>query len=391
MEVRLAVQHEKANTRQVRLGPETVIGRAPECQLRIASTEVSRRHCRIQIKDRTICIRDLGSANGTFLNGQQIPPSLNVQIVDGDTLRIGPIQFLVQCAGSGAEIPAPPVAGTPEDLSDTADNFENVRVINAEDETSDSADEHLPLLPVPDDRRRPPVPPADDDDTRVRSTGKRRSTDDDSGPIPGGATIYDRALPQSSRRSVPGQEIPGRKKPAGAAPRSGEQFRSKEKSSGSVKAAKPTTPPPDKRSGSSTEIPPLADSDSDSQPPANLLGALGLLEDDDPPAKRKPAPPKRPQAPPRVEPDDLDLTLRTDDDDHSSNDATIHQPDAPSKKRPDPARKTASHILADEPPKKPGKQAPRKSSSGQPSDSSIPSSRDEDDQALADFLRGFEN
>jgi hypothetical protein len=390
MQVQLAVQHKKANTRQVRLGPDTMIGRAPECQLRIASTEVSRRHCRIQVTDRTICIRDLGSANGTFLNGQQIPPSLNVQIVDGDTLRIGPVQFLVQCIGSDTVLPNP--AGD-DLLSDTADHFENVRVINAEAESDSGGDEPLPVaLPRSDDRLPHAIPPADDAPPSRPPSDTFSLKADDSGEVPGGATVYDRSLPNPEPRAESGSRPVKKGIPPANAPRSGANLPARAGSSGTIRSSKsPTTPSvPVRRGGSSADVPARADTGGADAPPANLMGMLGLLSEEDLPRPGKPTKPKRPP-PPAAASDDLDLTLRTDDDDHSSGDATIHAPRRPGRKQPDSSGvEEIPRSRAEEPPKEPAKKPQRKPPPAHRPDSSIPASSDDDDQAMADFLKGFD-
>jgi len=49
-----------------------LVGRAKVCQLNIPSAAVSRLHCLLDIDPPTIHIRDLGSRNGTFVNGELI-------------------------------------------------------------------------------------------------------------------------------------------------------------------------------------------------------------------------------------------------------------------------------------------------------------------------------
>ena len=98
MEVRLLVAHPSAETKQIRLGAETLIGRGPECKLRISSGQVSRRHCLIKVAGTSVSVRDLGSANGTRLNGQTISTETDVLIVPGSTLVVGPLKFVVQFA-----------------------------------------------------------------------------------------------------------------------------------------------------------------------------------------------------------------------------------------------------------------------------------------------------
>ncbi|HEY2253887.1 MAG TPA: FHA domain-containing protein, partial [Planctomycetaceae bacterium] len=80
MEVRLVVAHPSAESKQIRLGPETLIGRGHDCKLRISSSQVSRRHCVIKVADAGVSVRDLGSANGTRLNDVTIAAETDVPI-----------------------------------------------------------------------------------------------------------------------------------------------------------------------------------------------------------------------------------------------------------------------------------------------------------------------
>src|SRR5438270_12807838 len=49
-----------------------VIGRDHSCHLRPASTLVSQQHCALVARGQTALVRDLGSTNGTYLNGRQV-------------------------------------------------------------------------------------------------------------------------------------------------------------------------------------------------------------------------------------------------------------------------------------------------------------------------------
>ena len=69
----------------------TVIGRDPESDIRINSTEVSRRHCELYLHQTHILVKDLGSRNGTFLNGDAI--FADVEMHPGDSLHVGPMIF----------------------------------------------------------------------------------------------------------------------------------------------------------------------------------------------------------------------------------------------------------------------------------------------------------
>ncbi|MCK4341436.1 MAG: FHA domain-containing protein [Phycisphaerae bacterium] len=102
------------------------LGRRQDCHLRIPTRDVSRRHCELLIEKRGLVVKDLGSSNGTFVNGKRIAET---ELVPGDHLRIGPVTFIVQINGKPADIKpekgaieadVTPTAG-PSDDEDTFD------------------------------------------------------------------------------------------------------------------------------------------------------------------------------------------------------------------------------------------------------------------------------
>ena len=65
----------------------TSIGRHDDCLIRIKSSQVSRRHCEVfEVADK-LTIRDLGSSNGTFVNGKKV--SGQQALKPGDELTVG--------------------------------------------------------------------------------------------------------------------------------------------------------------------------------------------------------------------------------------------------------------------------------------------------------------
>lgn len=76
--------------------PQFLIGRAEECHIRANSDAISRRHCAITLENDDVRIRDLGSRNGTFVNGVKIDGAHRIQM--GDQVRVGPLEFLVTFA-----------------------------------------------------------------------------------------------------------------------------------------------------------------------------------------------------------------------------------------------------------------------------------------------------
>lgn len=119
MQAQLRVVQKQANVQQVRLLSETVIGRSADCNLKIASTQVSRRHCRIVVNDLGVYVEDLCSANGTYLNGRRLLPNQLTLAPAGAQLIIGPATFAVEYRVAAASLPElgaiiPPVAPIPE-------------------------------------------------------------------------------------------------------------------------------------------------------------------------------------------------------------------------------------------------------------------------------------
>jgi predicted component of type VI protein secretion system len=84
----------------------TVIGRREDCDLRIPLGEVSRKHCRIVRDGDTLKVEDLGSSNGTFLNGQRVQEAM---LSPGDTIQVGPVVFVLQIDGEPADDDLQPV------------------------------------------------------------------------------------------------------------------------------------------------------------------------------------------------------------------------------------------------------------------------------------------
>jgi len=68
-----------------------LIGREQDCQLRPNSEMVSRHHCVFSIDDYSVRLRDLGSTNGTLVNGERI--RRDVVLVAGDKVVIGNLEF----------------------------------------------------------------------------------------------------------------------------------------------------------------------------------------------------------------------------------------------------------------------------------------------------------
>lgn len=92
MEAKLVVLSGKAKGNEIPLpSSQFVIGRGSVCHLRPHSELVSKLHCVIGRRAGHVVVRDLKSANRTFINNKAINGTVRVQ--DGDILSVGPLQF----------------------------------------------------------------------------------------------------------------------------------------------------------------------------------------------------------------------------------------------------------------------------------------------------------
>ncbi len=84
----LVIQSGKLQGKRLLLpAKEMVVGRDEDCDLRIGSATVSRKHCVIKNSAEGILVTDLGSQNGTLVN--DVPIKAPTLLREGDVLRIG--------------------------------------------------------------------------------------------------------------------------------------------------------------------------------------------------------------------------------------------------------------------------------------------------------------
>jgi hypothetical protein len=111
MDHQLIIVRGRSVSGTIRLGDGvTTVGRHDDCQLRIKSSQVSRRHCELFEKKGLLLVKDLGSSNGTFVNGKKV---VDQRVLEpGDELTVGQVTFKVQKAAAADAAPAAkPAAG----------------------------------------------------------------------------------------------------------------------------------------------------------------------------------------------------------------------------------------------------------------------------------------
>ncbi len=113
--------------------PVLLVGRHPDCDIRINRPEISRRHCCLALAWDRMLIRDLGSRNGLRVNGKVVE---EWHLEAGDEVAIGPVIFRFE-----QEVTPPPPPPSPKKPSPP--------VVSVLDEDSDSL--AFGLIPLDDE------------------------------------------------------------------------------------------------------------------------------------------------------------------------------------------------------------------------------------------------
>jgi predicted component of type VI protein secretion system len=109
----------KAGTKIAVKKHEFIIGRSQTCHLCAGSTAISRQHAAIVREDNRVTVKDLGSRNGTLLNGVRIEGEH--ELVSGDEIIVGPLKFMVAITPGIANAKRAKVKSVAEAVTRTAD------------------------------------------------------------------------------------------------------------------------------------------------------------------------------------------------------------------------------------------------------------------------------
>ncbi|MBM4375236.1 MAG: FHA domain-containing protein [Deltaproteobacteria bacterium] len=78
------------------------IGRTPGNDIVVTHPQVSSRHAQVEQIDGRVFVTDLGSANGTHVNGHRLVPGQRVEIANGQKIYVGPMPLQLQLGAGGA-------------------------------------------------------------------------------------------------------------------------------------------------------------------------------------------------------------------------------------------------------------------------------------------------
>lgn len=115
------------------------IGRAPENSIRLEDTSVSGRHAQLVVVGENCYLKDLGSTNGTLVNGQ---PITETQLRAGDRVRFGKVEMCYECDAAGGAEPLPNLGGAearPAESSARPADFANASPFQTRKQTKDPA------------------------------------------------------------------------------------------------------------------------------------------------------------------------------------------------------------------------------------------------------------
>jgi len=103
--VSLVLVKSDGSTKEFELGPLPVtMGRSDTCKVHVPLPSISRQHCKLDAdEDEELIVSDLGSSNGTFVNGQRVKRH---ELVPGDVLALGEVTFVVRIDGHPRSINA---------------------------------------------------------------------------------------------------------------------------------------------------------------------------------------------------------------------------------------------------------------------------------------------
>jgi predicted component of type VI protein secretion system len=147
-------------------GPKFFIGRAEDCQLRPGSEKVSRHHCVLLVEQGFLAVRDFGSKNGTYVNGERVKAERELQA--GDRLRLGPLEFEIITEVKVGGKKKPKVHSIEEAAARTAESFDPDDDIDlfdllGDDETQEQrASSETQTIATPTPETEPDSTPASD-------------------------------------------------------------------------------------------------------------------------------------------------------------------------------------------------------------------------------------
>jgi pSer/pThr/pTyr-binding forkhead associated (FHA) protein len=117
-----------------------LVGRKEDCDLRLDHKSISKQHCVLAKTDGLLLLRDLGSTNGTRVNGQRVR---RAALLPNDQLHIASLRFTVH-VGPDEDPPSP------DEFTQQIEGKELAKLLDKADRPgeldSDSSDVEIPMV-----------------------------------------------------------------------------------------------------------------------------------------------------------------------------------------------------------------------------------------------------
>lgn len=157
----LLVETGKNKGKRVKLPDgESLVGRDEKCAVRIGSHEVSREHCLFRATPDRLFVRDLGSSNGTFVNGTAITEE--TELKPGDLVVVGPMGFRAQGSlpglTAGPRKPVPAAASKTKAEQGLSDDEIAVWLTEGPPAGSSEDTAVIDVIPATASQPQPPIP-----------------------------------------------------------------------------------------------------------------------------------------------------------------------------------------------------------------------------------------
>lgn len=181
-----------------------LIGREHDCHLRPNSESVSRHHCVITIDDFAVRVRDLGSSNGTYLNGTRI---IGAQPANsGDRLTVGGLEFELQYTGEPVAVGTDGKGGTEFSLDvmglEDAEPLGETAVMSG-DTAVIASKEELTEQPLSDETVTDAAQPAEPAPVAAEAAPEAQAEPD---PVPADPAQPDPAQPDPAQQALAAQQ-----------------------------------------------------------------------------------------------------------------------------------------------------------------------------------------
>ncbi len=127
----------------------TVVGRKEDCDLKINHKSVSKMHCVLVKTDGLLLLRDLGSTNGTRVNGHRVR---RAALLPKDQISIAGFKYLVHLGGPTEPPPAPAVHEHTQriDAHEMSHLIQHARPADLKDSSEELPSVQVQVNPLPD-------------------------------------------------------------------------------------------------------------------------------------------------------------------------------------------------------------------------------------------------